>query len=65
MSVTWSPDLQWRRTVVSQQWLAEKLEMSSAAHVSQQLRRLDRKHARAKVPEAMKQFLDEADAPKS
>ena len=63
--MTCSPNLQWRRTVVSQQWLVEELEMSSAANVSQQLRRLDRKQARAKVPEAMKQFLDEADAPKS
>jgi hypothetical protein len=31
-------DLLWRRTVVSQEWLAAKLEMSSAANVSQQLK---------------------------
>jgi hypothetical protein len=30
-------DLLWRRTVVSQEWLAEKLQMKSAANVSQQL----------------------------
>jgi len=56
-------DLLWRRTVVSQQWLAGKLAMSSAANVSQQLRRLDRKRALGMVPETMKTFLDEADAP--
>ena len=55
--------LLWRRTVVSQQWLAEKLAMSSAANVSQQLRRLDRKRALGMVPETMKTFLEEADAP--
>ena len=55
-------DLLWRRTVVSQEWLAEKLEMKSAANVSQQLRRLDVKAAIKKVPEEMKHFLEEADA---
>ena len=54
-------DLLWRRTVVSQEWLAEKLAMSSAANVSQQLRRLDRKRALGRVPEAMKQFLEQTD----
>ncbi|MBE2285430.1 MAG: hypothetical protein IAE77_18355, partial [Prosthecobacter sp.] len=49
-------------TVVSQEWLAEKLEMKSAANVSQQLRRLDGKTAIKKVPEEMKRFLEEADA---
>lgn len=37
--------LLWRRTKASQEWLAEKLQMSSAANVSQQLRRLDKKRA--------------------
>ncbi|MBX7206865.1 MAG: hypothetical protein K1X78_01025 [Verrucomicrobiaceae bacterium] len=55
-------DLLWRRTVVSQEWLAEKLEMKSAANVSQQLRRLDVKEALKKVPEELKTFLAEADA---
>jgi putative transposase len=54
-------DLLWRRTVVSQEWLAEKLRMRSAANVSQQMRRLDRKRAPGRVPEAMKAFLEEAD----
>ncbi|MBE7497729.1 MAG: hypothetical protein HS117_22525 [Verrucomicrobiaceae bacterium] len=58
-------DLLWRRTVVSQEWLAEKLEMKSAANVSQQLRRLDVKAAIKKVPEDLKHILEEADAPNS
>ncbi|MDZ4401933.1 hypothetical protein [Prosthecobacter sp.] len=56
--------LLWRRTVVSQQWLAEKLHMQSEANVSQQLRRLDRKQAMKKAPEELKHFQEEADAPK-
>ncbi len=55
-------DVLWRRTVVSQEWLAEKLEMKSAANVSQQLRRLDVKTAVKKVPDEMKHILEEADA---
>ena len=54
-------DLPWRRTVVSQEWLAEKLRMRSAANVSQQMRRLDKKHALGRVPEALKRFLQEVD----
>ena len=45
-----------------QEWLAEKLEMKSAANVSQQLRRLDVKAALKNVPEELKHFLEEADA---
>lgn len=55
-------DVLWRRTVVSQNWLAERLFMKSAANVSQQLRRLDRKKAKAKLPEAMRKFLETLDA---
>ena len=54
-------DLLWRRTVVSQEWLAENLAMKSAANVSQQIRRLNKKVAMKKVPEELKQFLKEAD----
>jgi len=54
-------DLLWKRTVVSQEWLAEKQSMSSAANVSQQLRRLDRKEAMKKVPVVLKEFLEETD----
>jgi hypothetical protein len=31
--------LLWRRTTVSQQWIATRLQMRSAANVSQQIRR--------------------------
>lgn len=55
-------DLLWRRTVVSQEWLAEKLRMKSAANVSQQIRRLDRKVAMKRVPAALKHFLDQTHA---
>ena len=51
-----------RRTVVSQEWLAEKLAMKSAANVSQQLRRLDRKQARTRLSERMRSFLQEAES---
>ena len=50
-------DLLWRRTTVSQEWLAAKLAMKSAANVSQQLRRMDRKKVRAQAPEALREFL--------
>ena len=46
-------------TVVSQGWLAEKLRMKSAANVSQQVRRLDREKALAKVSDELRQWLKE------
>lgn len=58
-------DLLWRRTVESQEWLAAKLVMKSAANVSQQLRRLDGKSVIKKLPEELKHFLEEADATNS
>ena len=58
-------DLLWRRTVVSQEWLAEKLEMKSAANVSQQLRRLDGEAAIKRVPEELKRFLETTDVTNS
>ena len=54
-------ELLWSRTVVSQEWLAEKLRMKSAANVSQQMKRLDRKRALDKVPEAISHFLEETE----
>jgi len=51
-------DLLWRRTTVSQEWLAEKLAMKSAANVSQQLRRLDHEKVRERAPEALRVFVD-------
>ena len=56
-------DLLWRHTTVSQEWLAEKLAMKSAANVSQQLRRLDRKKVRGRAPQELKDFLDRAESP--
>ena len=53
-------ELLWRRTVVSQEWRAEKLRMKSAANVSQQMKHLDRKRALDKVPEAMRRFSEES-----
>jgi REP element-mobilizing transposase RayT len=55
-------DLMWRRTTVSQEWLAAKLAMKSAANVSQQLRRLDRKKVREQAPEAFRDFLEKAES---
>lgn len=51
-------ELLWRRTTVSQEWLAEKLAMRSAANVSQLLRRGHGK--RAQMPAALKAFLSSA-----
>jgi hypothetical protein len=52
-------ELLWKRTTVSQEWLAQKLWMSSGANVSQQLRRMDRRKALAKAPPPLKLFLEE------
>jgi REP element-mobilizing transposase RayT len=51
-------ELLWKRTVVSQEWLAEKLAMKSAANVCQLLRRLDRKEALKSVPKELGAFLE-------
>jgi hypothetical protein len=51
-------DLLWKRTTVSQEWIAGKLAMRSAANVSQQLRRLDRKQLPARLPSGLKAFLE-------
>ena len=53
-------ELLWKRTTVSQEWIAHKLAMRSAANVSQQLRRFDRTKANAKLPPEMRRFLKEA-----
>jgi hypothetical protein len=50
-------ELLWKRTTVSQEWIAQKLAMRSAANVSQQLRRFDRTKANAKLPPEMRRFL--------
>jgi hypothetical protein len=53
-------ELLWKRTTVSQEWIAEKLSMRSAANVSQQLRRFDRAKANAKLPMELQNLLKEA-----
>ncbi|MDI1310912.1 transposase [Prosthecobacter sp.] len=53
--------LLWRRTVASQEWIAERLFMKSAANVSQQLRRQDRNKVQGLLPKALKVFLQERD----
>jgi putative transposase len=58
-------DLLRRRTVVSQEWPAERLGMKSAANMSQQLRRLDGNAVLPKVPEELKHSLEKADVAKS
>ena len=50
----------WKRTTVSQEWIAEKLSMRSAANVSQQLRRFNRVRTTAKLTSEMKKFLKQA-----
>ena len=48
-------ELLWKRTTVSQEWLAEELQMRSAANVSQLLRRAEGK--RGRVPRALTTFV--------
>ena len=50
-------ELLWKGTTVSQDWIAEKLSMRSAANVSQQLRRLDRERTLGNLPPGMRSFL--------
>jgi hypothetical protein len=58
-------DILRKRTVVSLEWLAAKLEMKLVANVSRQLRRLDAKAAFKKVPDELIHLLEEADATNS
>ena len=53
-------ELLWKRTTVSQEWIAEKLSMRSAANVSQQLRRFNRAKANARLPLKLQSLLKEA-----
>jgi hypothetical protein len=52
-------ELLWKQTTVSQEWIAEKLSMRSAANVSQQLRRFNRVKTNAKLPPEMQDLLKE------
>ena len=53
-------DLLWRRTTVSQEWIAAKLSMGGAANVSQQLRRRKNEKGKVKLPPKLKHFLADA-----
>ena len=46
-----------RQTTVSQQWIADRLEMRSAANVSQQLRRYAKAGKGVKLPVGLKRYL--------
>jgi hypothetical protein len=48
-------ELLWKQTTVSQEWLAERLKMRSAANVSQLLRRVKGHHG--KVPGRLGSFV--------
>ncbi len=53
-------EMLWKRTTVSQEWIAENLSMRSAANVSQQFRRFDRVKTNAKLPPDLQSLLKEA-----
>jgi hypothetical protein len=53
-------ELLWKRTTVSQEWIAEKLSMRSAANVSQQLRRFNRLKTQSMLSAEMRGFLQSA-----
>ncbi|HUF63952.1 MAG TPA: hypothetical protein VMN36_17870 [Verrucomicrobiales bacterium] len=55
-------DLLWRRTVVSQEWIARKLAMRRVANVSQQLRKLDGKNLYQRLPTTLAKGLDRLEA---
>lgn len=50
-------DFLWRRTTVSQGWLADHLRMKSAANVSQLLSKTDISRLNDRLPEKLRQFL--------
>ena len=51
--------LLWKKTTVSQAWIADHLGMKNAANVSRVIHRLDRPILEKKVSEELKQFLSE------
>jgi len=53
-------NLLWRQTTVSQEWLAEQLQMQSAANVSQLLRRAQNQRGAVRVPRALANFIADA-----
>ena len=53
-------ELLWSRTTVTQEWLAEKLQMRTAANVSQLLRRAVVKRRNRQVPSRFADFINRA-----
>jgi hypothetical protein len=53
-------ELLWSRTTVTQEWLAENLQMRSAANVSQLLRRAVVKRRNRQVPSRFADFINRA-----
>ncbi len=53
-------ELVWKQTTVSQVWITERLSMGSAANVSQQLRRMNLRKAKVKLPPKLQQILTDA-----
>jgi hypothetical protein len=51
--------LLWKKTTVSQAWIADRLGMKNAANVSRVIHRLDRSVLEKKVSEELRQFLSE------
>jgi putative transposase len=47
----------WQQTAISQQWLAERLRMKSAANVSQQLRRYSAKNRQSGLSPSLRKWL--------
>lgn len=52
-------EILWKKTTVSQEWIAERLSMRSAANVSQQLRRFNRLKTQPKLSPELQVFLKE------
>ena len=51
--------LLWKKTTVSQAWIADHLGMKNAANVSRVIHRLDRPTLEKKASEELRQFLSE------
>ena len=50
--------LVWKRTTISQSWLAKRLCMKSAANVSQQIKRMEQKGFEDRLSKSLRKYLD-------
>lgn len=53
--------LVWKKTTANQEWIARKLDMSSATNVSQQIRRLEKAGEKGRLPGPLKAFIKSHD----